>query len=212
MEPVDGAGTRAAYDTVAEDYADLLRSSLADSPHERAPLWLFAELVNASGGGLVGDLGCGTGRLTAHLVGLGLEVVGLDLSPGMVTVARREHPTTPFAVGSIGALPVAAGTLAGALAWYSLIHTPPDRLEAAFGELRRTLRPGGLLLTGFQVGAEVRQHQHLYGHDLRLDSYRRHPDEVAAAATAVGLTEVTRTVWAPEPPYDCDQAHLLFRR
>ncbi len=91
----DVAATRAAYDTVAEDYAELLRSSLADSPHERAALGLFAELVGAAGGGLVGDLGCGTGRLTGHLVGLGLDVVSLDLSPGMVAVARREHPDVP---------------------------------------------------------------------------------------------------------------------
>lgn len=212
MEPADVAITRAAYDTVAEDYAELLRGSLADSPFERDALDLFARVVERPGGGRVADVGCGTGRLTGHLVGPGLDLVGVDLSPGMVAVARREHPEVPFAVGSVTGLPLATSSLAGALAWYSLIHTPTERLTAAFEELRRVLRPGGHLLTGFQVGDEVRRgRRHLYGHDVALDSYRRPPDLVARCAAAAGFTEVARTVSPPEPPYDCPQAHLLLR-
>jgi SAM-dependent methyltransferase len=213
VEPADVAATRAAYDTVADDYAELLRGSLADSPYERRALGLFAEAVTRSGGGPIADLGCGPGRLTGHLRGLGLAPVNVDLSPAMVAIARREHPGVPGAVGSLGHLPLATGRLAGALAWYSLIHTPTGRLPATLAELHRVLRPGAHLLTGFQVGDEVRGgRRHLYGHDLVLDSYRRPPDLVARHAEAVGFTEVVRTVSAPEPPYDCPQAHLLLRR
>jgi trans-aconitate methyltransferase len=58
--------TRTAYDTVAVDYA---------------------ELVQAAGVGPVADLGCGPGRVTAHLHSLGLSAFGVDLSPAMVAVA-----------------------------------------------------------------------------------------------------------------------------
>jgi hypothetical protein len=95
---------RASYDTVADDYADLLRSALAGSPTDRAVLGLFAELVTDSGGGEVADLGCGPGRITGHLASLGLDVRGVDLSPGMVAVAQREHPQLRFDVGSMTAL------------------------------------------------------------------------------------------------------------
>lgn len=119
-EPADVSATRTAYDMVAESYAELLRDLLAESPWDRAMLATFAELV---GPGPVGDLGCGSGRLTGHLASLGLDVFGVDLSPGMVEVARRMHPTLRFEVGSLAALDLADASLAGALAWYSLIHT-----------------------------------------------------------------------------------------
>lgn len=201
--------TRAAYDTVAEDYLGIVGDAFTDGSVERAALAGFAERV---GEGLVADVGCGAGRLTGTLRDLGLDVVNLDLSPAMVAVARREHPHVPGAVGALDHLPLADGAVAAALAWYSLITTPTDRLTPVFAELRRILRPGGLLLVGFQVGDEVKHHRHLYGHDVVLDSYRRPPDVVAAAAERAGLAEVERTVRPPVPPEDSDQAHLLLRR
>lgn len=61
------SGTRAAYDTVAVDYAELLTTELAAKPLDRGLLAAFAELVKNSGGGPVADLGCGPGRVTGHL-------------------------------------------------------------------------------------------------------------------------------------------------
>ncbi len=67
----------------------------------------FAEEVAAAGLGPVGDLGCGTGRVTAHLRGLGADVFGVDLSPGMIAVAREAYPGLRFDVGSMAALDLA---------------------------------------------------------------------------------------------------------
>lgn len=72
--------TRTSYDTVASSYADLVRGWLAGDPHDRAVFSLFAELVQQGGGGPVADLGSGPGHVAAHLHGLGLDVVGIDLS------------------------------------------------------------------------------------------------------------------------------------
>ncbi|MFD6998430.1 methyltransferase domain-containing protein [Streptomyces mirabilis] len=49
----------------------------------------FAEKVRDGGGGQVADLGCGPGRVTIHLEGLGLDAYGIDLSPRMVARRRR---------------------------------------------------------------------------------------------------------------------------
>lgn len=210
-EPSYVSETRTAYDTVAESYAEELRGELAANPWDRAVLTTFAELVGTTGP--VGDLGCGPGRHTGYLASLGLDVFGVDLSPGMVEVARRTHPGLRFEVGSLSALDLPDGALAGALAWYSLIHTPPERLAQVVAELVRVLAPGGRLLTAFQVGDERRRITHAYGHDVSADAYRLRPEFVAEMFTAAGLDLEVRLVRQPKPPYESSpQAYLLGRK
>ncbi|MGW3996829.1 class I SAM-dependent DNA methyltransferase [Amycolatopsis sp. NPDC004772] len=210
-EPAFVTETRIAYDTVADSYAEQLRDLLDDSPWDRAMLTTFAELVGKSGP--VGDLGCGPGRLTGYLASLGLDVFGVDLSPGMVEVARRTHPGLRFEVGSLAALDLGDGQLAGAVAWYSLIHTPPAELPPVVAELARVLAPGGRLLTGFQVGDERRHITHSYGHDVSFDAYRLPPDHVAELCVAAGLVVEARLVREPHGPYEkTSQAYLLARK
>ena len=91
-EPGFLRATRASYDAVAAGYSGHFRDELAARPLDRAMLAGFAELVRTAGAGPVADIGCGTGRVTAHLNDLGLSVFGVDLSPQMVAVARRSHP------------------------------------------------------------------------------------------------------------------------
>ena len=204
------ARTRTAYDTVAVDYEALLRDALGASPDDRAVLGLFAERVREAGGGAVGDLGCGPGRVTAHLHDLGLEVFGLDLSPGMIEVARRTHPHLRFQVGSLLDLPVADDALAGALAWYSVIHTPPERLPAVLGELVRVVRPGGWLVLAFQEGdGEPRHIAQGYGHDVDLDAWRHSPSYVESLLAAAGAQVRVRVVREPEGVERTRQAYLL---
>ncbi|MEV4148118.1 methyltransferase domain-containing protein [Amycolatopsis sp. NPDC049691] len=209
-EPAYVTETRTAYDTVAEAYAEAARDELDSSPWDRAMLGTFAELVGKTGS--VGDLGCGPGRLTGHLASLGLDVFGVDLSPGMVSVARRTYPELRFEVGSMSALALADGSLAGALAWYSLIHTPPEQLPGLVAELARVLAPGGRLLTAFQVGDERRHVSRGYGHEVSFDAYRLPPDFVAGLFEAAGLVLEARLVRAPQEPEQVPQAYLLARK
>jgi SAM-dependent methyltransferase len=212
-EAPDLAETRASYDTVAGDYAELLRDELAHQPLDRALLATFAEHVQAIGGGPVADLGCGPGRITVHLEALGLDAFGIDLSPGMVEVARRTYPHLRFGVGSIAALELPDGGLAGALAWYSVIHTPPERLPAVFAEFARVLRPGAPLLMAFQAGDERVHLQQGYGHRVSLHAWRRNPDGVAELLHQAGFDVRVRVLREPEPPKEKSrQAYLLATR
>lgn len=72
----------------------------------------------------------------------------------MVDLARETHPALQFTVGSITVLELVDGELDGLVAWYSVIHTPPQYLPGAFGEFSRVLRIAGSLLLAFQVGDE----------------------------------------------------------
>lgn len=140
--------TRAAYDAVAALYADMFRDVLDDLPLERGLIAAFAELV--APGGKVADIGCGPGYVTDHLHRLGLDVSGVDLSPAMIARARADHPHLRFAEGSMTALDIPDGDLAGIVAWYSTIHLEPAELPAVFAEFHRVLAPGGHLLLAFQ--------------------------------------------------------------
>lgn len=205
--------TRASYDTVAVDYHRLLRDQLAAAPFDRAMLGAFAERVLDGGGGLVGDLGCGPGRVTTYLDKLGLDAFGIDLSPGMVAVARQAHPGLRFEVGSMTGLDLEDGSLAGAVSWYSTVHTPFDELPQIFAEFHRVLAPGGHLIMAFKVGDENVHLDHAYGHDLSLDVYRFPPERISELLGRAGFIEVARLVRAADVEWEkTPQAYLLARR
>lgn len=201
--------TRESYDRVAADYADLLEDELDRKPLDRALLATFAELVLATGAGQVVDLGCGPGRIAAHLHTLGLDVRGIDLSPGMVAQARRRHPSLTFHVGDLRALDLATGALAGVVAWYSVVHTPPDELPRVLAELRRVLRTGGQALIAFKAGAGCVHLPRAYGHPVALDVHRHDPAAVEELLDGVGLVVHTRVVREPDEQESTRQAYLM---
>lgn len=192
--------TRTSYDTVAVSYAEKVRHLLDDTPEERAVLALFADLVRARGGGPVADVGCGPGRITAHLHQLGLDAFGIDLSPGMLDVARRDHPGLRFEPGSMTDLDLADASLDGLIAWYSLIHVPDAEVPRVLGHFHRVLRPGAPLLLGFHVGDESTLKTEGYGgHPMKVYVHRRRPAQLALLLTEAGFTvESHRTLTSAE--------------
>ncbi len=203
LEPARGPGgwladTRTSYDTVAASYADFVRDSLAGDRYLRTALALFADMAHAAGGGPVADVGCGPGHVTAHLRELGVDAFGIDLSPGMIDVARRDHPDLRFEVGSMTDLQLADDSVTGLLAWWSLIHIPDDEIPTVLGHFRRVLQPGGPLLLGFHVGDSFRLKTEGYGgHPMKVHVHRRQPDQVAAWLREAGLTVEAQLLLAP---------------
>ncbi|SDS38224.1 Methyltransferase domain-containing protein [Friedmanniella luteola] len=141
-------GVGAAYDTRSAEYVALFGRL---DQHPAADRTLVSRWRDATPGRLL-DAGCGPGTWVELLAAGDRQVVGVDLSAAFLAVGRRRRPATPFLQGSLTALPLGAGTIGGVLAWYSVIHTPPDALPTLLAELGRVLRPAGSLLLGFVDG------------------------------------------------------------
>jgi len=125
-------------------------------------------------GARVLDLGCGIGRLSAELAGRFTEVVGGDVSPEMIAVARRMHADKPglrFESNSgVDLADFEDGAFAMVFSYSVLPHIPPDVLEGYFLEIGRVLRPGGLFRFQFWIGDA---HPAAEADTLSIRTYRR---------------------------------------
>lgn len=204
---------RSTYDAVAEVYAARFPSTEPEQPIDLAMVDHFLTLMPA-GGAQVLDAGCGTGRMSRYLSDRGCRVRGVDLSPGMIAVARREHADISTQVASITDLPFPDAEFDGVLLWYSVIHVADADLPTVFGEARRVLRPGGVALIAFQAGQgsrDVGGGFRALGYDVCLTRFHRAAHDVAELLATAGLVEQARLVRRPVTELD-DQAFLLVQK
>lgn len=201
--------TADAYDAVAVRYAEFVRDELDVLALDRAMLAAFAELAPATDAGPIAEVGCGPGRITAHLRELGLDVFGVDLSAVMIDLAREAYPDLRFEVGSMDALDVADRTLNGIVAWYSIIHAAPRDIPAYFEEFRRVLAPGGHLLVAFFESED--EPVAVFDHKVAA-AYRWPIDDLAELASNAGFAEAGRMLRAPRQEERYRRGYLLMRK
>lgn len=208
----DPTGTiRQSYDRVAATYAERLFAELAGKPLDRALLDCLAE--QARGSGPVADVGCGPGQVASYLSERGVPVLGVDLSPEMVAVARRLNPGLPFRQGDMLALDVADGAWGGIAVFYAIVHLSPDEVSRALREFRRVLRPGGWLLLAFHVGAELVHRDELWGESVALNFRFSETAELERRLDQAGFAVEARIERQPYPDaeHPSRRAYLLAR-
>ena len=178
-----------SYSRVAAEYARRIFHELKDKPFDRQLLDRFAGLVQPLGRAC--DLGCGPGEVARYLKDAGrLDVLGLDLAPGMVEEASRLNPDLEFRVGDMLALPLPDASLGGIAAFYSLIHIPQDLHPRAMAEFRRVLVPGGWLLLAFHVGQETRHIDEWWGQPVNLDFIFFQPESITRQLASAGFLKI----------------------
>lgn len=198
--------TAHAYDAVAVQYAEFVRTGLDDFPLDRGMFAAFAECTPSTGP--VADVGCGPGYVAAHLRERGLDVFGVDLSPAMIEIARERYPHLRFEVGSMDALAVPDGSLGGVVSEYSLIHVPPHEVPSYLAEFRRVVARGGTLLLAFfeAEGGPVTPFDHKV-----VTAYRWPIDDLAALAADAGFDEIGRMLREPHADERFRRGRLLLR-
>ena len=198
MDDDERNALRASYDRMAQRYADTFFDELDRKPFDRALLDTFAEQIRTMGApGEVWDLGCGPGHVGRYLADRGLDVCGLDLSDEMVAIARRLNPGMRFVQGSMLALPVAGGSLAGIVAFYAVHHLTRGEILDALREFHRALRPGGRLLLGFHGGEGELFADEMLGEKVAIHATLYGGDEMAQYARQAGFADTAVSQRAP---------------
>lgn len=172
------------WDARADRYLELFRDELDGKPFDRDALTAFAGLVGE--GGVVCDAGCGPcGHVTGLLAGHGLDLLGVDLSPRCVELARRERPGCRFEVMDQRDV---EGPFDGLVSYYSLHDLPRDVVPGTFAAWAAAVRPGGRLLVVAKEGDADGEIDDPLGTGVRVHWTEHTADGLRAAATAAGFT------------------------
>jgi len=188
---------RDSYDAAAAAYAEHLGRELEQKPLDRHLLNRFAEAMR--GQGMVADIGCGPGHLAAYLHEQGVSVFGLDLSPEMIRVARSRNRDIKFREGDMAALAFDDASLAGIVAFYSIVHFESAALRPIFREMRRVIAPRGLALIAFHAGEDVIHRDELFGAPVSLDFRFHRPSDVIRTLHDTGWQVIEQTEREPYP-------------
>ncbi len=121
----------------------------------------FTKLVDK--GAKVLDLGCASGYQSQLLLSQKLQVVGLDLSPKMITVAKKRVPNVDFVVGDMTNLTFKSATFDGVYARASLLHVPKRLIPKVLKSVNKILKDNGIFYLAVKEGeneGEVEDERH----------------------------------------------------
>ncbi len=136
------------------------------------------------------DAGCGTGRITVHLAGLGYDVVGVDVDASMLRIAEEEAPDLDWRVVDLASMDLGRVFDVVLVAGNVIPLLEPGTLDAVARRLAAHTEPGGLVVAGFGLDDD-----HLPG-DCPVTAL---PDVDASFARA-GLERVERwATWDRDP-------------
>lgn len=207
VKPISGeVVTQPGYDVLAERYASMFPSAYQTSI-ERHAVAAFVERIH--GEGCVVDVGCGVGHVTADLARRGLDAMGCDPSPAMLGIARNTYPDLTF-IDTDATLALVTEPMAAIVARFSLIHIPPEGLNAVFERWAGLLRPNSPVLIASQ-STDVPGPAAPFDHAV-APAWRWHPDEMSRVLAENGFTEQWRIVNRPDAVHRFPGLHLLAYR
>jgi SAM-dependent methyltransferase len=204
--------TKTSYDQVAADYAEKFKDEMDDKPFDRDCLDRLAREVGNLGP--ICDMGCGPGQIARYLHRQGVEAVGVDLSPRMVAEAQRLNPEIPFHQGDMLSLSDADHSWGGIAAFYCIIHIPRNQVVDALREMKRVLKPGGVLLVTFHIGQEIKHLDEWWEKSVNLDFAFYETEEMETWLEEAGYEIEETLVREPNPAVEVAtrRAYLFARK
>ena len=206
------SNTQASYDRVAMEYAEKFKDEMDDKPFDRDCLDRLAREVRKLGP--ICDMGCGPGQIARYLHRQGVDTLGVDLSPRMVAEAQRLNPDIPFHQGDMLSLPDPNSSWGGIAAFYCIIHIPREQIVDALREMKRVLKPGGVLLVTFHIGQEIKHLDEWWEKPVNLDFAFYEPEEMETWLKEAGYELEETLVREPNPAVEVAtrRAYLFARK
>jgi len=204
--------TQDGYDTVAPEFAEKFKDEMDYKPFDRDCLDRLAREVGDLGP--ICDMGCGPGQIARYLHRQGVKTLGVDLSPKMIAEAQRLNPEIHFHQGNMLALPDADNSWGGIAAFYCIIHIPREQIVDALCELKRVLKPCGVLLVTFHIGSEIEHVDDWFEKPVNLDFAFYQPDEMEKWLKNAGFELEETLVREPNPEveYASRRAYLFAKK
>lgn len=186
------------YDTVADIYAQ----AHFDEPIFDPLIGKFASMLPQNA--LILDAGCGPGGETKKLLSLGLRVTGIDVSGGMLAIARKRVPDGIFRKEDLTELSFDNDTFDGIWSARALIHIPETMLELTLSGFRRVLKPEGITCITVLTGTEEGIFPEEYDQNKSTEVYlRRFPqNNLEDHLQACGFTVLSKTISYREPDHE----------
>lgn len=191
------SNTQTSYDRVAVEYAEKFKDEMDHKPFDRQCLDRLTREVGDLGP--ICDLGCGPGQIARYLHRQGVGTLGVDLSPRMVAEAQQLNPAIPFHQGDMLALPDPDNSWGGIAAFYCIIHIPREKIVDALREMKRVLKPGGILLITFHIGSEIKHLDEWWEKPVNLDFAFYQPEDMEKWLIKAGLELIETLIREPNP-------------
>jgi ubiquinone/menaquinone biosynthesis C-methylase UbiE len=138
--------TLETYDLIAQDYA---KNGLAAAPKQEEAVFIKLLIPNQK----ILDVGCGFGRNLKAFLDYGLDVYGFDGSKELLKIARIQAPKAKLKLLDMrNRLPYQANFFDAVWARNSLHHLESINLNQALAELKRVLKPNGLIFIEWKEG------------------------------------------------------------
>ncbi len=205
------SNTQISYDRVAAEYAEKFKDEMDDKPFDRDCLHRLVREVGDLGP--ICDMGCGPGQIARYLHRQGIPTLGVDLSHQMVTEAQRLNPEIHFHQGNMLSLLDNDHAWGGIAAFYCIIHIPREKIVAALREMKRVLKPGGVLLLTFHIGDEIEHLDEWWEKPVNLDFAFYQPDEMEKWLREAGYELEDTLVREPNPDVEvATQRAYIFAR
>lgn len=202
-----------SYDQVAEEYGIKFADEMSHKPFDRKMLDWLIEKVGSRGS--ICDMGCGPGQIARYLHSKGASACGADLSPEMVRVAGQLNPEIQFSqTDMLDIRSFSPESLGGIAAFYCFIHIPRADHIRALMELKRVLKPGGVLLLTFHIGQETVHLDEWWNKPVDLDFHYLEREDIKQKLEQVGfiLEESIERDPYPEVEFASRRAYLFARK
>lgn len=138
--------TRESYDEVAHKYDEVYGDNLI----YQNELDDFLRYINA--GSKILDVGCGSGNVVNYLVEKGFDVVGIDISPNMIDIAKRKNTVAKFELMDMRDMTFMNSSFDSIVSIFSLVHLTKQEVPEILKKFNDLLRKDGNLFVGVSEG------------------------------------------------------------